>query len=117
MSQEAPMKVLWYTKDGMVDYDPAVHCRRVWNFLFWRSGEAVCDEPLLIAGDGGYKPLNASHESLFDSVSQYIKLPHPAAMVGAGNCMLEKLSWSSTGFAVTTLEELRPAIAQALGIK
>ena len=104
------MKVLWQESTGgaCLPYDKTKHANSVYKFLYWRQ-----DGEVLLAGPQG-DPM-PSHSVLHRLAGKSVPGGRPD---GAGGAFRGRIiSWESVGYEVMTPEELRPKIAEALGLK
>lgn len=106
------MLVLAVGNGGIVSYDKETHSSMIENFLVYnREGGGF----LLIVGVSfeliTHSDLRSRYRGLSDSSSE-------GRLVGAGKCIIDKkiTNWESEAFGVNTPQELRPAIAEVLGL-
>jgi hypothetical protein len=109
------MKVIFVTRKGCDIYSSSKHLNKVWHFLYWHSANS--ENSLLVAGNGNYGLKDSTHHSLLVHAKSSGCVVPSNIMDGAGNNIEDgKISgWRSTGFNVTTPENLRPLIIKALG--
>ena len=96
------------------EYVPSKHLSNLSKFLYWNNEEGGL---LLVTNCGNHRDLPYCASLLFDRESnesiQVYKKPD-----GCGNIEKGRVSsWVSEGYQITTPEDLRPAIIEALGIQ
>lgn len=109
----ADITVLWAGAKWrqLVPYEKEKHAQLVFKFLYW--GEGISGTPIIIAGESIY-----AHKDLaFIAKNKGVVAGQQPN--GAGICWDKGVvqRWSSQILKVTTPEELRPIILEALGLR
>lgn len=100
------MKKYWLEGHRIIEYKKEDHFSRVTKFLYWSSDS----EEILLAG------FLHSHTDLL-RVAVNVELDEPDMIIGAGDAEGGFVrGWSSGGFEVSTPENIRAKIAEALGL-
>ena len=109
------MKIIFVSKNSNETYESVKHLLKLWNFLYWHNQDNH-KESLLIVGNGKYGLDSGSHQNLLICAKNNGCDVPDYLMDGAGNLGFDgKVSgWKSSGFNVTTPEDLQSLILNAL---